>query len=157
MEVLYIGTLLHDVGLSSRFAGPDRFEMRGANVARSMLLEADMDTARAENVWDVIALHASTAIADHKSPETRIANRGISVDVRGVGVDRLSPSSVRAVLDAWPRHQFPSEFSTTMIDEVVANSAAVTSSWMECIAVEHVPGFEPADFLAALHASESFA
>ena len=46
VEVLYIGTLLHDVGLAARFAGPDRFEMRGANAARSMLLEADMDTAR---------------------------------------------------------------------------------------------------------------
>jgi hypothetical protein len=157
MEVLYIGTVLHDIGLASRFAGPDRFEMRGANAARSMLMEADMDMMRAENVWDVIALHASTAIATHKSPETRIANRGISIDVRGAGVDRLPPSAVRAVLDAWPRHQFPSEFSTTLIDEVVANPAAVKSSWMECIAVAHVPGFEPADFLATLHASETFA
>ena len=54
-EVLYIGTLLHDVGLSERFAGDDRFEMRGANVARTMLLESGMERTRAENAWDVIA------------------------------------------------------------------------------------------------------
>ncbi len=156
MEVLYIGTLLHDIGLAARFGGPDRFEMRGANAARAMLLEADMDRARAENVWDVIALHASTAIATHKSPETRIANRGISIDVRGAGADRLSPAAIRAVLDAWPRHEFPSNFSTTLIDEVRANPGSVKSSWMECIAVAHVPGFEPADFLATLHSSADF-
>ena len=157
MEVLYIGTLLHDVGLTARFAGPDRFEMRGANAARTMLLEADMVRARAENVWDVIALHASTAIATHKSPETRLANRGISIDVRGAGAERLPPDAVRAVLDAWPRHEFPSAFSTTLIDEVRSNPPAVRSSWMECIAVAHVPGFEPADFLSTLHSSASFA
>ena len=157
MEVLYIGTLLHDLGLSTRFAGPDRFEMRGANAARAMLLEADIETARAENVWDIIALHASTAIATHKSLETRIANRGISIDVRGAGVDRLPTQAVRAVLDTWPRHEFPSTFTATMIDEVRANPSSVRSSWMECIAVAHVPGFEPADFLATLHSSADFA
>ena len=156
MEVLYIGTLLHDVGLAARFVGPDRFEMRGANAARTMLLEADMDRARAENVWDVIALHASTAIATHKSPETRLANRGISIDVRGAGADRLPPDAVRAVLNAWPRHEFPSAFSATLIDEVRANPAVIRSSWMECIAVAHVPGFEPADFLSTLHSSATF-
>jgi hypothetical protein len=156
MEVLYIGTLLHDIGLARRYAGPDRFEMRGANAARTMLLEAEMERARAENVWDVIALHASTAIATHKSLETRLANRGISIDVRGAGVERLAPEAIRAVLDAWPRHDFPSDFATTLIDEVRANPASVKSSWMECIAVAHVPGFEPADFLATLHSSTAF-
>jgi hypothetical protein len=155
-EVLYIGTLLHDVGLASRFAGPERFEMRGANAVRAMLLEAGMETSRAESVWDVIALHASPAIAAHKSVETRIANRGISIDVRGAGADRLPPDAVREVLDAWPRSDFPTEFSQTMIDEVRANPSTVRSSWMESIAVAHVPGFEPSDFLATLHSSALF-
>ncbi|MDP9464051.1 MAG: HD domain-containing protein [Actinomycetota bacterium] len=157
IEVLYIGTLLHDVGLAARFGGPERFEMRGANAVRAMLLDADMDNARAENVWDVIALHASTAIAAHKSVETRIANRGISIDIRGAGTERLAADAVRAVLDVWPRRDFPSTFSQTLIDEVRANPSAVRSSWMEGIAVAHVPGFEAADFLATLHSSEHFA
>jgi hypothetical protein len=155
MEVLYIGTILHDVGLSTRFDGPARFEMRGANAVRAMLLEAGMQTARAESVWDVVALHASTAIAAHKSVETRIANRGISIDIRGVGAEPLPPEAVRAVLETWPRHGFPAEFTQTLVDEVRAHPASVRSSWMECIAVAHVPGFEPSDFLATLAASES--
>ena len=149
-EVLYIGTILHDVGLATRFDGPERFEMRGANVVRTMLLEAGMQRARTESVWDVIALHASTAIAAHKSIETRIANRGISIDVRGVGAEHLPEGAVQAVLDTWPRQQFPAAFAGTLIDEVRAHPASVRSSWMECIAVAHVPGFEPTDFLATL-------
>jgi len=156
LEVLYVGTVLHDLGLSARFGGPERFEMRAANVARAMLLEGGMERARAENVWDVIALHASTAIAAHKSVETRIANRGISIDVRGAGAEHLPVGAVREVLDRWPRNEFPAEFSRTLIDEVRSNTASVRSSWMECIAVAHVPGFEPADFLATLDHSSHF-
>lgn len=156
LEVVYVGTLLHDVGLAERFAGPERFEMRGANAARTMLLEADMEPSRAESVWDVIALHASPAIAAHKSVETRIANRGISIDVRGAGADRLPPDAVRAVLEAWPRSDFPAAFAQTLIDEVRANPTSVKSSWMESIAISHIPGFEPSDFLASLHASQHF-
>ena len=55
-------------------------------------------------------MHASTPLARHKSPETRHANRGIALDVRGSGSDVLEPALVRAVLDRWPRHVFPSEF-----------------------------------------------
>jgi hypothetical protein len=155
-EVLYIGTLLHDVGLSARFPGVGRFEMRGANAVRSLLLEGGMESVRAEKVWDVIALHASSAIAAHKSVETRIANRGISIDVRGAGAEQLPPGAVRSVLDAWPRTEFPVAFSQTLIDEVCANPSSVRSSWMESIAVEYVPGFEPSDFLATLHSSQPF-
>ena len=157
LEVLYLGTLLHDVGLSARFAGTARFEMRGANAVRAMLFDAGMAPARAENVWDVIALHASTAIAAHKSTETRLANRGISIDVRGSGAENLPAEAIRAVLDAWPRHEFPAAFSQTLIDEVRANPSAVRSSWLEGIAVAHVAGFEPADFLSTLHDSQDFA
>jgi len=156
LEVLYIGTVLHDLGLSHRFEGPERFEMRGANAARALLLDSGMERTRAENVWDVIALHASTAIAAHKSPETRVANRGISIDVRGAGAEQLHVDAVRAVLDRWPRAAFPAEFSQSLIDEVRSNPASVKSSWMECIAVAHVPGFQPTDFLATLEHSRGF-
>ena len=156
-EVLYLGTLLHDLGLARRYDGPERFDVRGANVVRALLLDHGMERARAENVWDVIALHAVGAIAQHKSPETRSANRGISVDVRGVGADVLPTDAVRAVLDEWPRQDFPSAFTRLLVDEVRAHPDTVRFSWLESVAAAHVPGFEVADFLAVLRASGPFA
>jgi hypothetical protein len=156
-EVLYLGTLLHDLGLARRYDGPERFDVRGANVVRELLLDHGMERARAENVWDVIALHATSAMAQHKSPETRIANRGISVDVRGVGADVLPTDAVREVLDEWPRRDFPSAFTRLLVDEVRAHPDTVRFSWLESVAAAHVPGFEVADFLAVLRASGPFA
>jgi hypothetical protein len=156
-EVLYLGTVLHDIGLSPAAEGSERFEVRGANLVRVLLLDHGMERDRVASVWDAIAMHASTPLARHKSPETRYANRGIALDVRGSGAEALEPTLVRAVLDRWPRHDFPAEFETMLADEVRAHPDSVRMSWLESVAAVHVPGFAPTDFLAGLRASEGFA
>jgi len=156
-EVLYLGTLLHDLGLARRYDGPERFDVRGANAVRELLLDHGMERARAESVWDVIALHTISAVAQHKGPETAIANRGISIDVRGAGVGVVPPEAVRAVLDRWPRREFPAAFSRLLADEARAHPDTVRFSCLESVAAAEVPGFEVADFLAILRASEPFA
>jgi hypothetical protein len=156
-EVLYLGTVLHDVGLSPAGEGSERFEVRGANLVRALLLDHGVERDRIANVWDCIAMHASTPLARHKSPETQYANWGIALDVRGAGADTLEPALVRAVLDRWPRHDFPTEFEAVLADEVRAHPDSVRMSWLESVALVHVPGFVPTDFLAALRATEDFA
>jgi len=155
--VLYLGTVLHDVGLSPAAEGSERFEVRGANLVRALLLEHGMDRARVANVWDCIAMHASTPLARHKSPETRYVNRGIALDVRGAGAETLDLAVVRAVLERWPRHDFPARFEAVLADEVRANPDSARMSWLESVASAHVPGFVPTDFLDALRASGGFA
>lgn len=157
VKVLYLGTVLHDVGLSAAAAGDERFEVRGANLVRSLLLGHGMDADRVANVWDVIAMHASTPLARHKSPETRYANRGIALDVRGTGAEALPTELVRSVLDRWPRHGFPDAFEAVLAAEVRAHPDSVRMSWLESVAAVHLPGFVPTDFLAGLRASTDFA
>lgn len=155
-EALYLGVLLHDVGLAASCDGAERFEVRGANAVRSWLLDRDVAPARAELVWDVIALHASTPLARHKSPETSYANRGISIDIRGQGHGGLDAGFVRAVLDAWPRAAFPTDFEAILADEVQRRPDTVRLSWLESVAVRYCEGHQPADFLAGLRASAEF-
>ncbi len=154
-EVLFLGTVLHDLGLSALNPGPDRFEMRGANFVRRTLLERDMDPVRVANVWDVIALHASREIAAHKSLETYIGNRGVSIDVTGAGVDRLALADVAAVLAAWPRSGFSDTFARLVTAEVRANPSSTRLSWLESVAVESIPKFAATNFLDVLRASSS--
>jgi HD superfamily phosphodiesterase len=155
-EALYLGVVLHDVGLAELFDGDERFEVRGANGVRSALLNLGFEKSRAELVWDIIALHATTGIARHKSPETRYANRGIAMDVRGAGADALDPVDVRAVLDRWPRAAFPKDFEALLAIEVQKHPETTRFSWLESVAIEHVTGFQARPFLDALHASSSF-
>ena len=155
-EVLYLGVIMHDLGLAPPFHSEARFDVGGANAARAWLLDAGMDVHRADVVWDIVALHASSAIAQHKSPETAVANSGISIDVRGTGSDRLPIDAVRSILDDFPRAGFPEAFHRTLVDEVRRNPDGVRLSWMEGIAVRHVDGYRAADFEAGLLGSAGF-
>jgi HD domain len=156
LEVVYVGAILHDLGLRDHHTSNVRFEMRGANEVRTALLERGWSKDRAGNVWDVIALHASGAIAAHKSPETYVVNLGISIDIRGRGHEQLAPADIRAVLDAYPRTEFPAAMAATLSCEVIANPGSVRLSWLESVAEEAIPGYRTAPFLDALRASGSF-
>ncbi len=155
-EALYVGVLLHDMGLSRHHQGPERFEVRGANLARELLADSGWSPDRVETVWDIIALHTSREIARHKSPEANYANVGISIDIRGRVPDGFADADVRAVLDAFPRASFPGEMSEALIAEVRARPATTQSTWMEHIAALHVEGFDHPDFIAALRDTTDF-
>ena len=76
---------------------------------------------------------------------------------RGAGAEALTSEFVRAVLDRWPRHDFPAQFEVLLAAEVRAHPDSVRMSWLESVAAAHVPGFVPTDFLGGLRASSAFA
>src|ERR1700742_3029796 len=51
-EVVAVGTLLHDITLNDRFNGPRRFEVEGADLARTFATEIGFDKRRAQLIWD---------------------------------------------------------------------------------------------------------
>jgi hypothetical protein len=152
-EVLYLGTVLHDLGLCAGGDETARFEIRGANRVRDLLFEHGMERDRVENVWDCIAMHATSSFARHKSVETRYSSRGISVDIRGVGAEALPSELIRAVLDRWPRQDFTTLFSEVLRNEVRAHPETTRWSWLESITIAEVPGFVPVNILDVIHAS----
>src|SRR5215813_7871918 len=62
-EVVALGALLHDVTLNERFAGPRRFEVEGADLARTFAMESGVDRPRAQLIWDSVALNSTPSIA----------------------------------------------------------------------------------------------
>ena len=68
-ELLAVSAVLHDHGLTDRYAAADRFEVDGANAARAFLKDRGVSTQQMQLVWDAIALHTTRSIALHKEPE----------------------------------------------------------------------------------------
>src|SRR5262249_38761822 len=50
-EVVAVGTILHDIGLTPGVGGENRFEADGANAARSFIEERGVSDRRAQLVW----------------------------------------------------------------------------------------------------------
>src|SRR5262245_9106196 len=98
-ELLYLGAVFHDLGLTPKYSSPDhRFEVDGANAARDFLRAHGIDEATAGVVWD--------AIAWHKRPEIALVTGGVEADVLGDGLDEIPASDRDAVLAAFPRIDF---------------------------------------------------
>jgi hypothetical protein len=102
-EVTAIATLLHDVTLNEEFAGPRRFEVEAADLARSFALEAGLDARRAQQVWDGVALNSTPSIGLHKEAEVSLCTAGICFDVVGLQFELLASDEVARVVQEFPR------------------------------------------------------
>ncbi len=97
-EALYVACLLHDLGLTERFAGEAPFELRGASAAHAVCLP---DTVRADVVHEAIALHTSLSAALGPA-EVRLVQAGSGGDLVGLDAELVHPTTRRRVRDQWP-------------------------------------------------------
>jgi hypothetical protein len=110
-ELAFVASALHDLGLVERFMTPDgRFELDGADAARSFLVQAGLSVERAEVVWDAIALHTTMGIVDRKAPEVAAVSLGARIDVAGMGLEQLRSEEIAEVLEHFPRLAFKEQF-----------------------------------------------
>lgn len=140
-EASYVAAILHDLGLVSPYADDRRFEVSGADAARSFVLQRGFSEQRAERVWDAVALHAQVGIASARGGEAAVVHLGASVDVVGVGHGDLPPELVRETIAAYPRLHFKREFKKTLVEAARRSPDAYALSWMAETVRGH--GFAP--------------
>jgi HD domain len=117
-ELLYLGAIMHDLGLTDEFAGIQRFELDGADAARRFLLKHGVSKHRIDRVWDSIAFHTSRGIYDRMPAEIALVGFGVLADTTGSGIERLPAKQVHEVLQVWPRHGFRYAFPQ-LVAEIV--------------------------------------
>ena len=115
-ELLYIASLLHDLGLSASHAADKRFEVDGADAASRFLLANDYPKSKAEIVWDAIALHALADIADRKQSEVALVHFGAHVDVMGLRMEEITPSLIDDTLALYPRIGMKAAFTEALAE-----------------------------------------
>jgi HD domain len=140
-ELLYLGCILHDIGLTNRFMGERPFEIEGAESARKFLERQGLPKAKSAIVWDGIALHAQAA-SEFKRPEISLVAAGAGVDVVGAGLADLSSNAKAEVLAAFPRLKFKTSFVNICADVARRHPRGATRGFMRDIADRYVPDFK---------------
>jgi hypothetical protein len=102
-EVVAVGTLLHDITLNERFNGPRRFEVEGADLARTFARQGGVDERRAQLIWDSVALNSTPSIGLYKEAEVALFTAGICLDVVGLQYDTIPPSEIAGIVKEFPR------------------------------------------------------
>jgi len=141
-------------GGTERFGAPaGRFEVVGADAAEKFLLGKGVETERSAVVWEAIALHTSNGIALRRAPEVALVHIGASIDVMGLGLEKLPPTAVAQTIEALPRDNFKKVFVDALFSRVQKDPPSVALTWMSEAARRHVHGFECPDFIDLVSAA----
>jgi hypothetical protein len=143
LEVVAIGTILHDIGLEAAVPGSNRFEVNGAAAARSFVREQGVSSRRAQLIWDLVALNSTPSIALHKEPEVALGTMGIGLDYAGFGFDLIPPADTADILRAFPRLQMKDQFAETCRRLVAARPETSSDNFLRDFGERFVPGYKP--------------
>jgi len=143
LEVVAVGTILHDIGLSAAVPGPNRFEVNAAAAARSFVNERGMSPRRAQLVWDLVALNSTPSIALHKEAEVAVGTMGIGLDYGGFFFDLVPPADMTDILRAYPRLEMKARFAEACCRLVTAKPETSSDNFLRDFGERFVPGYKP--------------
>jgi hypothetical protein len=141
-EVVAIGTILHDIGLTAGVSGPNRFEVNGADAALSFIAGGGLSDRRAQLIWDLVALNSTPSLALHKEPEVAVGTMGIGLDYGGFGLDALEAVDVGRILSAFPRQRMKDRFSETCCRLVTERPETSHDNFLRDFGERFVPGYK---------------
>ncbi len=141
-EVVAVGSLLHDLGLTDHLTGPRRFEIEGADAARAFAREQGLDDRRVRLVWDTVALNSTPSLALYKEAEVALATAGIALDFGGLQYDRIPPDEIKSVLAAFPRLDLKRAFTDSVCRIVETRPATTYDNFARDFGERFVPGYQ---------------
>lgn len=113
-ELLYVGAMFHDLGLTDGFRSSTlRFEVDGANAARDFLRGHGIAEADVHKVWTAIALHTTPGIPEFLHAEAALLHLGAGMDVAGRAYEQFTDEERERVVAAHPRGE---DFESRMIE-----------------------------------------
>lgn len=116
-EILYVGALLHDIGLVPAYDRGGCFETDGAIAAEAFALEHGQAHDRARAMYDVIELHMADTLPTDPAAEVMLLWNSTGTDVTGYRYADVRRAVVADVLAAYPRLEFKREFGALFADQ----------------------------------------
>jgi hypothetical protein len=142
-EVVAVGALFHDLGLTNSVTGPRRFEIEGADAARAFAREEGLDDRRVQLIWDTVALNSTPSIALYKETEVALCTAGIGLDWAGPQYERIPPTEMKSILAAFPRLDMKRRFTDSVCCIVRARPETTYDNFARDFGERFVPGYKP--------------
>lgn len=118
-ELLFLGCVLHDTGLSKEGNGDHRFDIDGADLAARFLTELGVAQEKVEIVWDAIALHLHFEIAVRKRPEIALVTAGAGYDLSLRGSFTLPEGYADRIHAVLPRLHASAELQKEIVSQAL--------------------------------------
>lgn len=153
-ELLYIGAMFHDLGLTEGYrTSRQRFELDGAGAARDFLLRHGLSEESARIVWTSIALHTTPEVPGHMEPEVALVTAGVEFDVLGMGMDAVPDALRDEVVAAHPRPDFKRRILGAFTEGNVHRPDSTFGNVNADVLAHFSPGFVRTDFVDVIEKS----
>jgi hypothetical protein len=115
-ELLYVASLVHDLGLVPAFdAVRVPFETAGGEVGWVLAAGAGWSPARRQRVVEVVEAHMRPTVDASEDPEGHLLEVATGLDISGARPDALPRELLREVLAAYPRGDLAAEFGACLV------------------------------------------
>lgn len=154
-ELLYAGTMFHDVGLVSPYSSTDqRFEVDGANAAEIFLKQHGVSDTDIVTVWNAIALHTTPGIPQHMHPVVALVTAGVEMDVLGINFSDYSDDTREAIAGAYPRSEtFKEEIIQAFYDGIKHKPDTTFGNVKADVLADKDPHFHRGNFCSVIRGS----
>ncbi len=155
-ELLYIGCMFHDMGLTHDHCSCDkRFEVDGANAARDFLRQHQISQADIDKVWTAIALHTTPGIPEFMDPVIALVTAGVEMDVLGINYQGYSAQEREAVVNAHPRTpQFKEDIINAFYQGVKDKPQTTFGNVKADVIADKQPAFDKGNFCSIIRGSQ---
>jgi hypothetical protein len=130
-EILYVSSLLHDVGLVPAHDLGGCYEVDGAIAAQRLVHETGGPEQRAQAVYDAIALHNDETMAPDAASEVVLLWDAAGVDVTGERLADVRRAIIPIVLAAYPRVDLKRVFTTLLVDQASRKPTCPAAAMIE--------------------------
>jgi HD superfamily phosphodiesterase len=150
-ELLYVAAMFHDIGLGEAYRGSGRrFEVDGADAARTFLREHGVPDDSIRRVWTAIALHTTPGIPEFMEPEVALLTAGVEYDVLGLGYHDIDPATRAAVVAEHPRPDFKRRILRAFTEGIAPKPETTFGNVKADVLQHYVPGFQRGDFVTTI-------
>jgi hypothetical protein len=154
-ELLYIGAMFHDLGLSEKHRGSgNRFEVDSANEARSFLQSHGAPEDSIRRVWTGIALHTTPVIPYLMEPEVALVTSGVDFDVLGIGYHDVSDADRAEIVALHPRPDFKRRILQAFTDGMASKPDTAFGTMNADVLERFVPGYQRGNFVDIIENSD---
>jgi hypothetical protein len=109
-ELFYVGSILHDLGLTAEFEGPRCFEHESAAAAVRFSLREGWPPDRSAILGEAIRLHMQARVVIEDGVEAYLLSEATTCDVRGKWLHEIDEATRTRVLSRFPRSDFKVKF-----------------------------------------------
>jgi hypothetical protein len=155
-ELLYIGAMFHDMGLTPRYSSKsDRFEVDGANAAGTFLRQHNISEQDIDTVWTAIALHTTPGIPQYMHPVVALLTNGVEMDVLGIAYSEFSDADREAIVAAYPRAEhFKEDIIRAFYDGIKHKPDTTFGNVKADVLADKDPKFQRMNFCSVIRGSQ---